>query len=101
MQVHVLMSLRTNSHSDRHFTMNDLIEREPFSRYKFGRNIINQEKSKITNIIRDDTGMSNGQVITLSNFPFNFDMIFFLSIFNHQQVLENKSRYEYEQDLIL
>jgi hypothetical protein len=40
----VLMSLRTNSHSDRHFTMNDLIEREPFSRYKFGRNIINQEK---------------------------------------------------------
>ena len=71
------MSLYTNNHHYRQFTVNDLTEREPFSQYKFGRNIINQEKSKITNIIRDDTGMSNGQVITLSNFPFNFDMIFF------------------------
>jgi hypothetical protein len=28
------------------------------------------------NIIIDDTGMSNSQVITLSNFPFDFDAIF-------------------------
>ena len=44
----VLMSLRTNNHSDRQLTVNDLIEREPFSRYKFGRNTINKKKkSKI------------------------------------------------------
>ena len=30
----------------------------------------------MTNIIIDDTGMSNGQVITLSNFPFDFDAIY-------------------------
>ena len=37
----VLMSLRTNNHHYRQLTVNDLTEREPFSRYKFGRNTIN------------------------------------------------------------
>jgi hypothetical protein len=34
---------------------------------------INKKKYDITNIIRDDIGMSNGQVIMLSNFPFDCD----------------------------
>ena len=40
------------------------------------------KKCKITNIIIDDTGMFNGQVITLSNFPFNFDTILFINLQN-------------------
>jgi hypothetical protein len=44
--------------------------------------------------------MSNGQVITLSNFPFDFDTIFY-EYFNNHQVLETKLGYESEQDLIL
>ena len=60
----VLRSLRTSKHGDRQLTMNDLTEWELLFRYKFGRNTINFKKCKITNIIRDDTGMTNGQVIT-------------------------------------
>ena len=71
----VLRSLRINNHRDRQLTMNDLTERERLFRYKFGRTTINKKKCKITNIIRDDIGMSNVQVITLSNFPFDFDTI--------------------------
>ena len=56
----VLMSLRTNNHRYRQLTVNDLTEREPFSRYRFGRNTINKKKCKITNIIIDATGMFNG-----------------------------------------
>ena len=47
------------------------------------------------------------KVITLSNFPFDFDKIFFfffskfLEIFNNNQVIENKSGYAYEHDLFL
>jgi hypothetical protein len=37
----VLMSLRTNNHRYRQLTVNDLTKREPFSRYRFGRNTIN------------------------------------------------------------
>ena len=37
----VLMSLRTNNHRYRQLTVNDLTEREPFSRYRFGRNKVN------------------------------------------------------------
>jgi hypothetical protein len=37
----VVMSLRTNNHRYRQLTANDFTEREPFSRYKFGRNTIN------------------------------------------------------------
>ena len=40
----VLMSLRTNNHRYRQLTVNDLTEREPFSKYRFGRNTINQNK---------------------------------------------------------
>jgi len=36
----VLMSLHTNNHCCRQLTVNDLTEREPFSRYRFGRNTI-------------------------------------------------------------
>jgi hypothetical protein len=32
----VLMSLRTNNHHYRQLTVNDLTEREPFSRYNLG-----------------------------------------------------------------
>jgi hypothetical protein len=39
--IQVLMSLRTNNHQYRQGTVNDLTEREPFSRYKFGRSTIN------------------------------------------------------------
>ena len=42
-------------------------------------------------MIRDDTGISNGQVITLSTFPFDFDTIFF---YKYLIILENKSGYE-------
>jgi hypothetical protein len=37
----VLMSLRTNNHRYRQLTLNDLTEREPSFRYRFGRNTIN------------------------------------------------------------
>jgi len=37
----VLMSLGTNNHSCRQLTVNDLTERERFSRYKFDRNTMN------------------------------------------------------------
>ena len=77
----VLMSLRTNNHHNKQLTVNDLTERKPFSRYRFGRNT-KLKKCKITNIIINDTGMFNGQVITLSNFPFNFDTILFINLRN-------------------
>ena len=63
-----LMSLRTNNHRYRQLTVIDLTERESFSRFRFVRNTINLKKSKITNMIIDDTGMFNGQVITHQTF---------------------------------
>jgi hypothetical protein len=39
--IQVLMWLRTNNQHYRQLTVNDLIERELFSRYEFGRNTIN------------------------------------------------------------
>jgi hypothetical protein len=41
MQVLVLMSLCTNNHRYRQLTVNDLTERESFSRIRFVRNTIN------------------------------------------------------------
>ena len=39
----VLMSLGTNNHRYRQLTVDDLTKREPFPRYRFGRNTINKK----------------------------------------------------------
>jgi len=66
----VLMSLRTNYHHYRQLTVNDMTEWEPFPDIDLGE-IQYIKKCKITNIIIDDTGMFNGQVI-LSSFHLKF-----------------------------
>jgi len=55
----VLMSFRTNNHHYRQLTMNDLAEREPFSRYKFGRNTLSQQlEAKLKHLTQHGRSLS-------------------------------------------